>query len=207
MSIPKIDRPFLIQQNPQGKELYKAPTGQDVQKEQAFSIFEQEVAKKTQKRNADIIAHEDLHESVAGQFATGKVINYSSDQLGKPIATDGHVNVKMPPKIEFKNSMPQILQAEEHAKAVAASAIAPQSLGGEAGRLSAADKSVYAQALSALSTAIGAKSQRLDFEANIQSKTGQMPDKNQELNSELIAKSKTPKEKKDKEREPLNIFG
>ncbi len=207
MSIPKIDRPSLIQQTQQGKEVYKAPTGQVAQKELAFSIFEKEVTKHSKQRNADIIAHENAHERTAGQFATGKVINYGTDQIGKPIATDGHVSVKMPPKVDFKNPMPQILQAEEHAKAVAASAIAPASLGGDAGRLSAADQSVHARAMSTLGITKTAKSQRLNFEANIQSKNGQMPDKNQELNSEMIASSKTQGEKREKDRKPLNIFG
>lgn len=210
MSIPRIDKPILIQQNPQGQSLYQAPNGQVGTQEQAQSIFSQQVAEKSKQRNQDVQKHEDLHELVAGPFATGKTIDFGSDQAGNPIATGGHVNVQMPPIVSFKAPMAQIQQAEEHARAVAASAIAPSTLGGDAGTLSSADKSVFAQASIGLGTATAAKSQRLVFEGQIASREGKTPDKNQELNAEMINGARnpqqTPQGKPQQERKPLNIF-
>lgn len=207
MSFPRIEKPILINQRPQGQQLYQGPDGQTGNKDKIDSIFLTKVAEKTNKRNLDVQAHEDLHESVAGKYATGKVVNYGSDQVGNPIATDGHVTINMPKKVEFKNPLDQIDETREHAKAVAASAIAPQALGGDAGRLSSADRSVYAQANALLGTAETARSQRLVFEGQIAQKQGKTPDKNQELNSEMITSAKNPEKKDDKNRKPLDITG
>ncbi len=128
-------------------------------------IRRQEITQRTNRRNRDVEAHEDAHERAAGPYATGKTINFGTDRLGNPFATGGHVRIIMPPKVTFKSSMSQIQQAEEHAKTVAAAAIAPLTLGGEAGRLSAADKAVYAQANAAFSKANDAKSRKLSLRA------------------------------------------
>ena len=138
--------------------------------------------------------HEDLHQQVAGSFAKGKTIETGSDELGNAIATGGHVEVKMPPSVTFQAPMSQIEKAEQHARIIAESAIAPASLGGDAGILSAADQSVYAQATSAIGAASSAKSQRTAFEGQIAQQSGQKPDKNQELRPE------------DTQRKPLNII-
>lgn len=210
MSIPKIQQPIVVQQNPQGQNLFKAPNGQIANKEKAQSIFEQKVTEKTLKRNNDVQAHEDAHEKVAGQYGSGKTIDFGSDQIGNPIATGGHVNVQMPGMVNFQQSLEQIEKTKEHARIVAAAAIAPESLGGEAGKLSAADKAVYAQATAALGSATIAKYQRMQFEARLATQGEKKPAKNQELTPEMFNRVEKPKKAETSNshegRKPINIF-
>lgn len=219
MSIPKIQQPQPIQESPQGQGLYRTPDGQVESKEKAFNIFTQQVKIKTQKRNDEVNAHEDMHQSVAGGFGGGKVIESGSDELGNSIATGGHVMIQMPQTgLTGQSSLTQIEKTEEHARIVAASAIAPEALGGDAGKLSAADKSVYAQANAVLGSTTAAKYQRMAFDAKIAMQqpeakctcgkcakcTATKVDKNQEITPDMI--NEADNNQHNEERKPINIF-
>lgn len=186
--------------------------GQNAEKKQTEDVSFQsnpqkqlavKIKQTTDQRNRDVNAHEDAHKSAAGVYGGPKVIEFGSDQLGNKVALGGHVSIKMPPVVTFHAPMTQIEKAERHAGIVSFAATAPRSLGGDAGKLSDADRSVNAQAAKALLAAHTAKFQRISFEGRIAKRNGQKIDKNQEINSEMVASAKNPEKK---ERKPLNIF-
>lgn len=165
--------------------------------------LENQIKQETDQRNRDVNAHEDAHKSAAMSFGGAKVVENGRDALGNKVALGGHVSIQMPPVVTFHAPMTQIEKAEKHAAIVSFAAVAPRSLGGDAGKLSDADRAVHAQAEKALLAAHSAKFERVSFEGKSSKNTGQQLDRNQEINSALFAKVKNAG---NKSRTPFNIY-
>lgn len=157
----------FLQANAVGGNTAQGTANPSQNKQDSQSIFAQptndkaaQVKEKTDKRNADVEAHENAHQQVAGAYANGKTIEWGIDELGNPLAVNGHVNVKTPQFIAAQASPEQIEQTIQQATTVGAAAIAPLSLGGEASKLSSADETVFAQSMAVLTAANSAKSQK-----------------------------------------------
>lgn len=82
----------------------------------------QQWEKKREQNNQHILNHEKQHLAAAGEYAAGGIhMDYNSDGW----ATGGHVNIKMPPKID-KNTSPEMARkALKHAEVVKGAALAP----------------------------------------------------------------------------------
>lgn len=82
----------------------------------------QQWEKKRQQNNQHILNHEQQHLAAAGEYAAGGIhMDYNSDGW----ATGGHVNIKMPPKINENTSPEMAKKALKHAEVVKGAALAP----------------------------------------------------------------------------------
>ncbi len=178
-------------------------SGEQLKKPNEAQIaFAAKVKAKSDARTADVESHEAAHAAAAGSYGGGINITFGSDQLGNRVALGGHVPIQMPPKVSFKNLLSDIDKAEKHAEIVAFAAVAPAGLGGNAGKLSAADIAVHSAALKARALAGSARSERLSFESQLEQK-GQKPNRSEPLNEGLLAQADN---KKESQRKPLNLF-
>ncbi len=178
--LPKRIQNPVLSQNGQQPPYHDPNTGKVGSREKTVSAFKARI----DKRTADVVAHEEAHLAAAGRIASGgpSYDTKTFDVAGTPVTgiVGGHVNVKVPGKVSFKASKEQIARTMKDAELTIASAEAPLGLGGDAGRLSDADKSVAAAGRAVLASAQAAFGKREALDAKLaqngQALTGQLTD-------------------------------
>lgn len=152
--------------------MYKDPFGNITTKGQAMASFEGQI----NNQNRAIMAHEEAHKAASGPQASGSPVYNTTSIFGHTLITGGHQNVNVPGEISFMAAKPQIENTMRAAQYTINGAEAPAALGGQAGELSAADRSVAARGRAVLSAARMAFGQRETIDARLNRLEGTTPD-------------------------------
>lgn len=151
------------------RQMFHDPvTGKISSQQETLAAFKGRV----KEQNDGIIAHEEAHKRAAGPQAIGsphyntKTVNVAGHPVS--IITGGHQMVAVPDTISFQATKPQIERTMRAAEYAVRGAEAPSSLGGRAGELSDADRSVAEKGRAVLSAAQAAFGKRSELEDRLQ---------------------------------------
>ncbi len=122
-------------------------------REKAFEGFN----RMKQQRYNDVMSHEQAHLSAAKHLAASGIhLDYDSNG----VVSGGHVMINVPKPGTKNMSMKELEQNKADARIAREAAYAPAFLGGDAGELSGADKSIIAKASSVESITNGILQQK-----------------------------------------------